>query len=224
MQTSKQQYKEFLSHNFNGMRLRQPLFYTWNLGLRFDLQVGDIGTDKYFKEVVRRSSIIFETAFDKSDRLLFVLIDYKYKRRKIRFGNFAFKQIHNLKREEVSYLIEKKLYQSDGNFDVAIVKLTAHRINHKCILTAIGNSDFPPRLPRLDNRGLSSKELYFLNLDKKLIFHMYDDRGLDIIATDKEILASIYAKHKDWILDCDRKQIDKQFEGNSNFTEELPLP
>ena len=41
---------------------------------------------------------------------------------------------------------------------------------------------------------------------------MYDDRGLDIISADKEILGPIYKKQKDWILDYDREQIDKQFE------------
>ena len=86
-------------------------------------------------------------------------------------------------------------------------------IHHQNILTAIGNTDFPPRKPRLDNNSiLTNKEVYFINIDKKLIFHMYDDRGLDLIAADKESLKSIYEKYNDWILDNDRKKIQKQFE------------
>lgn len=47
--------------------------------------------------------------------------------------------------------------------------------------------------------------------DKKLTFQMYDDRGLDVIAADKEILRPIYKKHNDLILGYDRERIDKQF-------------
>jgi hypothetical protein len=235
--TTKQEYRQFLRYNFKGLRLRKPLFYNWDFGLRFDLQtgetsnssrqildevgnviphVGDTDTDEYFQEVTKRASTIFKTAFDNSDKVFLVFMDYKYKRRKIKFSNFTFKQIDNLQKNEVSFSKEKRLYELDDKFDIrniAIIKLTADRINHKNILTAIGHSDFPPRQPRLDNNGfLTSKEIYFVNIDKKLIFHMYDDRGLDLISADKEILRPIYKKHNDWILNYDRKQIDKQFE------------
>jgi hypothetical protein len=207
------EYRQFLNNNFKGLRLKTPLFYNWNHGLRFDLQGGDTNTDDYFKEVTRRASTIFQTAFGKSDKVYLVFIDWKYKRRKIRFGNFIFKQIDKLRKAEVYYSKEQGLYCPDDNYDVAIIKLTSDRINLENIFTAIGHSDFPPRQPRLDNsRSLTSKEVYFLNIGKKFIFHMYDDRGLDIIAKDKETLRSIYERHSDLILSYDREQIDKQFE------------
>lgn len=213
MKTVKTEYRQFLNDNFKGLRLKMPLFYSWNYGLRFDLQSGDTSTDEYFEEVTRRASTIFQTAFANSDHVYLVLLDWKYKRRKIRFGNFIFKQISNLHKSEVCYSRETGLYSSKDNFDVAIIKLTADRINFENIFTAIGHSDFPPRLPTLDrNRSLTNKEVYFVNIGKKLILNMYDDRGLDIIATDKETLRSIYERHNDLILGYDREQIEKQFE------------
>ena len=237
MQTTKQEYRQFLNDNFKGLRLRKPLFYSSDFGLRFDLQtgetsnssrkiidaegniiphVGDTDTDEYFQEVTKRASTIFQTAFDNSDKVFLVLMDYKYKRSKIRFSNFIFKQVNNLEKSEVCFSKEKQLYEPGDKFDirnVAIIKLTADRISYKNILTAIGHSDFPPRQPRLDNNWFfTNKEVYFINIDKKLIFHMYDDRGLDLVSADKETLRSIYTKHNDWILDYDRKWIDKQFE------------
>ena len=215
MQTTKQEYRQFLNDNFKGIRLRKPLFYNWSIGLRFDLQVSLVGTDEYFQEVTKRASTIFQTTFDDSDNIFLVFMDYKYKRRKIRFSNYTFRQIDNLQRTDVCYSREKKLYWLDDKFDIrniAIAKINVERINYKNILTAIGHTDFPSRQPQLDSKGIfTSKEVYFLNIDKKLIFHMYDDRGLDIIATDKEIIRPIYKKHNDWILDYDREQIDKQF-------------
>lgn len=216
MQTIKQEYRQFLNDNFKGLTLRQPLFYNWNFGLRFDLQVGKTNTDEYFKEVTKRACTIFEITFDSSDKVFLIFMDYKYKRRKIRFSSFIFKQVASLKKTETHYSKVTGLYEPGDKFDIrniAIIKLAAERINHENILTAIGHSDFPPRQPSLDhNRPLSSKEIYFVNIDKKLIFHMYDDRGLDLIAADKEILRPIYKQHNNWILDYDRKHIDKQFE------------
>ncbi len=214
--TTNQKYRQFLNDNFKGLRLRKPLFYSWDFGLRFDLQVGETNTDEYFEEVTRRASAIFETAFDNSDNVFLVFMDFKYKRRKIRFSNFTFKQIDNLQKTEISYSKEFRLYEPDDKFDIrniAIIELTSDRIHYKNILRAIGHTDFSSRQPRLDsNWFFTSKEVYFINIDKKLIFHMYDDRGLDIVSADNETLRPIYNKHNDWILDYDREQIDRQFE------------
>jgi hypothetical protein len=177
--------------------------------------IGDTNTNEYFNEVIRRASRIFETAFDQNDNIFLVFMDHKYKKRKIKFSNFVFKQVKNLKKSEIIFSKERQIYNMGGKSDIsniAIIKLTADRINYSQILTAIGNSDFPPRQPRLDNKGfLSNKEIYFVNIEKKLIFHMYDDRGLDLVAADIETLRPIYIKHNDWILDYDRADIDNQF-------------
>lgn len=216
LQKTKQEYRQFLNDNFKKLRLRKPMFYSWNVGLRFDLQVGETNTDEYFKEVTKRATTIFETAFDKSDKVFLIFMDFKYRRKKIRFSNFMFQQIENLKKTEVSYSKEKRLYESEDKFDVrniAIIKTTRQEMNYANILNAIGHTDFGSRQPRLDQKSFfTAKEVYFVNIDKKLIFHMYDDRGLDIIATDKETIRQIYIKHNDWILDYDREKIDKQFE------------
>ena len=214
MESIKQTYRLFLQNNFAGLKLRKPLFYSWDYGLRFDLQDKKLKTsdDEYFAEAVRRAAEIFETVFAGSDRIIFVFMDYKWRRRKIRHTNYAFRQIDNLDKSEIFYTKEASVYYQNDAFNFALIKLTADRINYKNILTAIAHSDFSPRRPRLDNYGMfTDKAIFFFNLDKKLIFHMYDDRGLDVIAADKEILRPIYKKHNDLILDYDRERIDKQF-------------
>jgi len=210
-----QTYRQFFQDNFAGLKLRKPLFYSWDCSLRFDLQdeYKSADNEKYFVEVIRRATTIFETTFEPSDKLFFVFKDYRNRREKIRPANYAFRQIDKLEKSEIFYTREKVVYYPDDEYNVALVCLTANRINYKNILTAIANTDFPSQQPRLDNRGVfTSKEIYFVNIGKRLIFHIYDDRGLDIIAADKEILRPILEKHNDWILDYDREQIDKQFE------------
>ena len=217
MKTLKQEYIEFLSDNFfKGFQLRKPLFYSWDFGLRFDLQVGETNTDEYFNEVVRRSATLYELAFDNLDSVYFVLMDREFKRNKIRFSNYAFHQLSGLLKSEISYTKVTNLYFPNDKFDkrnIAIIKLSPDRINYRNILTAIAHSDFPPRKPRLDDFGMfTAKEVYFVNIDKKLVFNMYDDRGLDIIASDVETLRPIYDKYKNWLLEYNKKQIDKIFE------------
>lgn len=213
MQTTKQEYRQFLQNHFKKLNLRVPLFYKCDFGLRFDLQVGETNTEKYFENVIRRATTIFQNAFDDSDKVFLVLMDYKYKRRKIRFSNFIFKQIQNLHADEIIFLKGIGLYDPGDKSDIrniGIIKLSSGRINHKAVLLAIANQDFPSRFPRLeDNHIISNKEIYFININKKLILNMYDDRGLDVVATDIEALRPIYEKHRDWILDCDREQIAK---------------
>ncbi|MCU0437678.1 MAG: DUF3885 domain-containing protein [Raineya sp.] len=215
MPKSSYSHKLFLKEYFNGLRLHRPLFYRWQLGLRFDLQSGDLNTDEYFQEVVYRASTIFRTTFDMNDSIFLVLMDYKYKRSKIRFHNFVFKQISGIQRNQVQYFKEKGIYDPTNKYDIrniANIQTVTKMINYKNIFTAISHIDFGNRQPRLEQGNiLSSKEVYFINLNKKLIFHMYDDRGLDIIAADKETLHPIYTKHNNWILDYDRAKINKLF-------------
>lgn len=206
----KQEYSQFLRDNFQGPRIRQPLFYNWDVSLRFNLQLEKPGSDAYFSEVLLRANTLYEASFNDQDTAFFILLDYKYRRRKIRFLNYCFQQIKELKKYEVEYSKINNVYEPTGKiaetWNRAVIKTTSNRINYKKIFTAIANMDFPPRKPRL--KFLSCEEIYFINVDKKLIFHMYDDRGLDLIAADVETLRPIYDKFNHWILDNDREKID----------------
>lgn len=52
---------------------------------------------------------------------------------------------------------------------------------------------------------------YLFKLDQPVMFHLYDDRGLDIISADCDRLFPIYQKFNEWILDYDREKIDAVF-------------
>lgn len=231
MLTLKQEYQKFLSDKFNGLKLKSPLFYNWPYGIRFDLQIGELDDskrivideygnlvakdilvteDEYFNEIQKRSNALYEFSFEESDFVYLVISEHKYKKRKIKFPNFIFNQIQNLKKSEIEYKIENKIYEKNDIRNIAIMKIESKSINYKNILSAIANTDFVARKPRLDNYGIfSTKEIYFVNINKQLIFHMYDDRGLDILAKDKEAILPIYNKFNHLILDYDRDRIDK---------------
>ena len=84
--------------------------------------------------------------------------------------------------------------------------IAARRINYRFILKAIANDSYYSRRTATDDR------IYFVNRTRNIILHMYDDRGMDVIAAGRNDLQAIYDEHKDWILDYDRKQIVETFE------------
>lgn len=64
-----------------------------------------------------------------------------------------------------------------------------------------------------DIGGLSclSSNVYLMNTESHVLYHLYDDRGADVVASDKHLLLPFYKKHCDWLLPSDRTNIDKVF-------------
>jgi hypothetical protein len=52
---------------------------------------------------------------------------------------------------------------------------------------------------------------YLIDSHNFILFHLYDDRGLDVVAANKELLRPLYESFNAWILDHDRKKIDLMF-------------
>jgi len=199
-----QEYNQYLSANFKDQKIKSPLFFNGKFGLRFDLQVGNINSKDYFIEVIKRSTALFEASFNETNEIFLLYRRHKRKRTKIRFTNYCFKQSVIFKNKISRIRLSKNLYNKgeDDIYNVAIFKTLSRRINYKNILTAIANSDFFGRTPRLNS--LNDIEIYFINITRDLIFYMYDDRGIDIIASDEETLMPLYAKFNNWILEVNR--------------------
>ena len=88
------QLTSYLDAHFNGIKLKQPLFFSGIPGLRFDLQdeKTDTANDAYFDEVVKRMGEIHAVTISPGDDILILYQTYTFKRRKIRKYNYLFKQ------------------------------------------------------------------------------------------------------------------------------------
>ena len=205
-----QEYNKFLTENFKGLTFKAPLFYNWEASLRFDLQPNaenPVTPDmsEYFENVLERSTQIFDSVFSSDDEILIVLYQFKWpSRKKIKLGNFAFKQIKDLKKSDVEFSVIKRLYDNDDMWNRAIIKTKVVNLNYKELLKAISNIDFPSNTPRIHF------ETYVINITKNIIFHMYDDRGLDVLVSNKKTLVPIYHEHKDWLLDYDIEMMQER--------------
>lgn len=99
-------------------------------------------------------------------------------------------------------------------------EMTTHRFVLPCakneiryvqLLKAICYEDFAHPSTILKNNPQSGYQVYFINVTQKLIYHLYDDRGCDVIAAEKETIRFLYEDCNEWILDYDRDRIERLF-------------
>ncbi|KGL41318.1 hypothetical protein BMT55_03410 [Listeria newyorkensis] len=180
-------FETYFSHNFGKLQLEPPLFYHAPVGIRFELgDPAEMDEEIYFKRVNYRAKRLFQEIFEPSD-LIYLVVD---------------KDTDSIRR----YLKNKNLKYSlsmDSNSRI-ILKCKIEDLRCIRMLQAILNVDLI-RKPRL--RG----QCWFINTRTNIIFHAYDDRGLDIVGNEASLLRSLYTQYQDWILDYDRAQIDHYF-------------
>jgi len=205
----------------SSFKLEKPLFYSCDIGIRFEIGPESISlwkdsdrkniNSEYFEEALARALSIFNTVFDENDNLSIAYQIHSDGRRKIRKGNYLFKQIDDLKSKKIEISDHRDIYMDTIDFKrecwrrVTISNLTASDVKVGNILEAMINTDFGIRKPSLPG------ECFFINHDKGIILNLYDDRGMDVIASNKKALDTIYKKHNSWILDYDREKIDAVF-------------
>jgi hypothetical protein len=187
--------------------LKQSIFYDCKYALRFDLHDNDgvkylnaKGEDIYFTKGLNRAKELFCEIFYDCTELYFI-----YRSDKIKFSDKIFSNISALNKNEIGIFSENGIYEKDLKTSLAVIKLDIHRINYENILKSINNTDFPSRRPRTNG------EVYFIHVKNEIIFNMYDDRGLDIIGTNKEAIEPFYIKYNKWLLDYDREKMDEIF-------------
>jgi hypothetical protein len=200
-----QEYGDFMRVSFPGLRLKAPLFYSWEFALRFDLQMGNAQSDEtYFEEANRRAGSLWRAfAAPETAPLILVAQELQLKKRnRMRDIDFIRGCVNGLAKENLRFKREQNLYGDGAVWLAAAAKTTANNVDIDPLLAAIANRDYPWRKPRC------RADLYFINLSNRMVFNMYDDRGLDVVAAEREALRPIYLSRNDWILDYDRERIE----------------
>ncbi|WP_045521067.1 DUF3885 domain-containing protein [Neobacillus niacini] len=210
----------FLNQNFEGLILEPPLFYSWSNSIRFEISNPIIPhyAIENLKQTFQRSITLFKKVFDERDEILLVTDVLT-----TRNNHFLQRKPLNvykkyLKDKDLLYKLHHQLFVRF--FEDEVDQMVIHRFILQCkkdtiryapLLKAICYEDFAHSSTILKNNQESGYEIYFVNLTKKIIFHLYDDRGCDILAADKEDIRYLYEEFNDWILDYDRKRIDHLF-------------
>lgn len=215
----------FMEEYFDRLELRPPLFYLWKYGIRFEISNPDLsfGDKANLEQVYERSAGIFNRVFEENDEILLVMNVYCEKGSKLlqkRPLNLYRKYVKNkdtLKKLEHTVLPSVFLGDDDGDDyknEVThrfVLICPKNEIRYIQLLSAIAYEDFGHPSCILKGFPRNGYDIFFVNLTKKIIYHLYDDRGCDVIASDKEEIRFFYEEYKEWILDYDRKEIESLF-------------
>ncbi|NUU61108.1 DUF3885 domain-containing protein [Paenibacillus agri] len=208
-------FQDYLLSHLQGISLEPPLFYNSNIGIRFELGVPYRGIEDplYFETVKKRSETLFESVFSESSELYIVRKTYEPQA-----PYEVFNPGVDVFAEYVDSAIINKVvcFENKPDYDEDTNQLTGYsksfsllccleHIDYKGILKAISYSEFPSKGNYIFDR------IYFIHTKKNIVFHMYDDRGLDIVAIRSENLMNLFNEFNDWILDYDREKIERTF-------------
>ncbi|HJF18783.1 MAG TPA: DUF3885 domain-containing protein [Enterococcus columbae] len=183
-----------------------PIFYQARYALRFEMGVGRPIDEKdqfifsYFQNARQRARELFQALgpFDilRIDLRVGTINDKLFTQyvESIGLSSETETQLITYKDDGYKYLIKAYYwYLPDFNLDV------------EKLFEDILYTDF--RKPHF-----LAGNVYFLNSQAKLLYHLYDDRGLDLVATNKATLKPIYQQYHQWLLDYDRKAMQEIFE------------
>lgn len=200
-----------MHQHFLDLELHPPLFYKWEIGLRYELglEQNDF-LESYLYDAYQRAKTLFEFLHQPDDTLLIVM-DVPDKQT----GKPLERQLRTFAPYVDKHLLFKIQYQKLRSTELEndIDDFAVHRFTLRCqtaefhyapLLKALCNQDFGIN-PSL------SHFVYFINTDKKTIFQVYDDRGCDVIASSTDALKEAYITFNEWILDYDRLKIDNTF-------------
>ncbi len=190
------------------------MFYHFETALRFELG-GDVFSVqrrpiKRFLQAVTRAVAIAEAVFSSSARLSLMVSHYDQP--KPRAANFRGIDSSGLTRRDFTLLAS--VPQGDAEYAAQfgedlflhyfVYSGDAREILADILWLALAKE--MPISPK--TRWLS---YYFVDFDRGICLHPYDDRGMDLVAMDVAPLAPIYDAFEDWLLPYDRARMDATF-------------
>ncbi|HHQ2455684.1 DUF3885 domain-containing protein [Bacillus cereus group sp. MYBK245-2] len=209
--------REYMLETFPNLELRPPLFYNGDIGIRFKLGVNYDCTNiyencPYLEGVYNRAITLFQSLHSKTDDI-YIVVDVNdfadgetFKHKLNIFSKYVKEKsdLFKLQKNTIPYVFPED--DEDGLYKT-------HRFTLKC---KVSDLKYIPMLKAICNQDMGIKPrifhmVYFINVNKNTIFHIYDDRGCDVLATSPNTIRDMYHTYNDWILDYNRNKIDKVF-------------
>lgn len=209
---------KYMKEKFNNIELKGALFYDAQIGIRFEIgwEGFRISDKSYIEYVYVRSIMLFEELFSKDTDIYFVVNfhedfeNIQWRDKKEELKNNLKKYFNNkMVGNKIEFIKIPYIYYDDASDDDmytlrCVISCKIKDINYRKLLKAIGNHDIGI-YPKFDG------EVFFVDKNKDIIYYLYDDRGLDIVANKTSTLEPIYKRYNSWILDYDRHRINMIF-------------
>ncbi|EEL22845.1 MULTISPECIES: DUF3885 domain-containing protein [Bacillus] len=222
------QLKEYMNQTFPGVTLVPSIYSQWENHLHFNFgkdkyQIVE-GTDdlnmEYFSQLYTDNKYLFEDIFLKEDVVFVVANVYRFKKENIKTPQKI--NIYNkyIKKRDLKFRIRQETLPflfEDEEADLYCtsqfsLKCLAEDIKYELLIQAVNHEDFPDLYPRFGRKKeVSYPDVFLINATKDIVMFIYDDRGCEVIAKNKEIIRGLYEKYKEWIPVYERESIDSLF-------------
>ncbi|HDR7795368.1 TPA: DUF3885 domain-containing protein [Bacillus luti] len=220
------QLKEYMNQTFSAVTLAPHIYSQWESHLHFDFgKYQNVeGTDdlnmEYFSQLYTYNKHLFKDIFSKEDEVFVIANVYKFKKenvkniKKINIYNRCIKKKSlkfHIRQETLPFLFEDEEADLYCTYQFSL-KCLAEDIKHEPLIQAANHEDFPNLYPRFGRKKeISYPDVFLINATKGIIMFIYDDRGCEVIAKNKERIRNLYDKYKEWIPDYERESIDNLF-------------
>jgi hypothetical protein len=200
-------YQSRIAQVFGDKALAHGLFYLHSQSLRIELS-GDRPYLKMFLRAYSRSKAIID--FGVGD-LQTVTVCLSFYGSSLLVGNLSvFRNLHRCevtipKTAEIWQVIEPHVFDEDWDLVRTFICFDIEFAEVELLLWGTLANE-------LGIRPHTSCKLYLFDFDRQILFHPYDDRGMDIIGGNRILLHQIYLKFNNWLLDYDRQVMDEYFQ------------
>ena len=178
-------FEQYLQQHFGKVNLFDRSFVEKDFVIHVDLvkdlyqlkKDSDEINEEYFKQVYKKSNELFEDVF-REEESLYLIVHVRRERGK--YQQSATKVFRQLRRREdrcnIKFL-EKMMDEEEQVSEYAVLLPNKNALDYKRLIKAICHQDFPPLQPRFRQTYTYYPEVFFVNVDRKIVMNIYDDRG-----------------------------------------------
>ncbi|ATP40370.1 hypothetical protein CSE16_10100 [Solibacillus sp. R5-41] len=199
---------ELMGEHYKGLLLTPGIYHSLDLGIHIELgediyQINEDGklNMKRFHTVYRQVAEIFPLLFKKKDDVIVVVNSYPSETNKIVYPNF-FQRYVKVQQRKYSLRMHEFIWQFDED-DVFVQQMElfckVSDLKLEYLLKTLIHEDFGSLNPRLRKKYcIYAPDIFFVNVRTKCIFHIYDDRGCEIMNTDVKLHKELVEYFKEW--------------------------
>jgi hypothetical protein len=185
---------EFMASHFSRVELDGNLFEQWPAGLRFEIGI----------EHVSRAAELYKNIFEGEEDCVLVAQDWSPADSLLHGRTPLFQTPGIILVEPPALGVLDVSPFNDTPYRLTWTRLAPRGLDAIQMFQGIANRE-QPGSPKIESA------VYVISPGKKTILHMYDDRGLDVIASQLSTLRPVFNKFSEWILDNQRQRIDFRF-------------
>ena len=185
---------EFMLSHFNRVDFGGDLFGQWPVGIRFQVGI----------EQVSRVATLYEFVFAKADDCILVSQDTTIGEEIVSRSTPLFTTPGIFPSDPTQLQSVEVSPFDETPYRLTWTRLSPVAFNAPQMFQAIANRE-QDGIPKV------SSGVFVIDPRSKVIMHMYDDRGLDIIAAKLNTLCPLFESFGDWILENQRHRIASRF-------------